>query len=590
MRTKIAFALCLWGFGLSAHAAPPEVVIDPGGVPPAALQAINQAVGAITRLSEDQDAGEVTRLRRRAHDATVSALETQGYFSSDVMLEVTEEAGGEVWDIIIKPGERTLINEVDLNFNGQIAQPEFATRVGILKAEWPLIKGMPFINESWHTAKADLLDKVSRKDFFFARYAHTQATVDAAAAQARLETDMDSGPRVRMGKVNVIGLRRVPPELIDRYVQYSPGDPYDQDRLDDWQHALQTTSFFRGAFVTLDTDPQARKELPDGAVELPVQVRVTEAPARRFTGSLGIDSDNGVRVEGLYRQNIVFGQPVWIETGAGVDKNRQRAFFDINLPPNRKGYQDSFGVLYNHSDIQGVDNTRLGLGWKRRQERKAAGTSRVEYETLWGLVAAYDKTDISGFDTFRVPTLVGTWQWLRRDVDNKYDPREGNLLDLGLGAGLTLDKREPFYRTSLRAQQWWPVGSRDVLTVRGELGKVWSNTERLPQDFGYRTGGARTIRGYSYESIGLRRGDAVVGAPALFWASVQYTHYFTDLYGMSFFVDAGDAASSFGDMDLAVGYGVGAAFRTPAGPFSVDLAYGQKDKRLRLHFSLGIAF
>ena len=59
----------------------PEVVIDPGGVPPAALAAINGAVESITRLAEDQDGGEVERLRRRAHDATVSALETQGYFS-----------------------------------------------------------------------------------------------------------------------------------------------------------------------------------------------------------------------------------------------------------------------------------------------------------------------------------------------------------------------------------------------------------------------------------------------------------------------------------------------------------------------------
>ena len=37
---------------------------------------------------------------------------------------------------------------------------------------------------------------------------------------------------------------------------------------------------------------------------------------------------------------------------------------------------------------------------------------------------------------------------------------------------------------------------------------------------------------------------------------------------MGVFVDAGDAAKSFGDMSLAVGYGVGARVRTPAGPCS----------------------
>jgi translocation and assembly module TamA len=55
-------------------------------------------------------------------------------------------------------------------------------------------------------------------------------------------------------------------------------------------------------------------------------------------------------------------------------------------------------------------------------------------------------------------------------------------------------------------------------------------------------------------------------------------------------VDAGDAAQSFGDMDMAVGYGVGARVRTPAGPLFLDVAYGQRDHSVRLNFSLGIAF
>lgn len=73
-------------------------------------------------------------------------------------------------------------------------------------------------------------------------------------------------------------------------------------------------------------------------------------------------------------------------------------------------------------------------------------------------------------------------------------------------------------------------------------------------------------------------------------ASVEYIHYFTDMLGMSVFIDAGDAAERFKDFKTHLGYGVGAAVRTPAGPFYVDLAYGQRDKSIRLHFSLGIAF
>ncbi len=568
----------------------PEVVIDPGGVPPAALAAINGAVEAITRLAEDQDGGEVERLRRRAHDATVSALETQGYFSSVVTLEVGQDYLGETWDIIIEPGPRTEVRSVDLRFRGQVATPEFEHRRDKARAVWPLQVGELFINDEWSGAKTALLDEINTRDFYFARIAHSQAAVHAEEAQADLEVEVDSGPRVRMGPMKVLGLRRVPASLIERYVRYTPGEPYDQERLDDWQQSLQSTRFFRGAFVTLDAEASDRRDLPNGEVELPVRVQVSESPARRFTSSLGVDSDHGLGMEALFQQNIVAGLPVAIETGLGLNRHRQRAFFDVHLPPSGNGYQDSVGVLYEHSDIEGVDNQRYGVGWKRRQERQGAGDSRVEYETQWGLVAAHDRTRIDGAEDFTVPTLVGTWQWLRRDVDSKYDPREGHLIDLGLGAGITLDSGDPFYRASVRGQHWWTLGQRDVLTLRGQVGKVWSDTDRLPQDFGYRVGGARSIRGYKYDSIGIRRGDATYGAPAMAVASVEYIHYFTEQLGVSAFIDVGDAAESFGAMEPHWGYGVGGAFVTPAGPFYIDLAWGQKDHRLRLHFSLGIAF
>ncbi|MHA3904636.1 autotransporter assembly complex protein TamA [Castellaniella sp. WN] len=602
-----------------ALAAPPEVIIDPGGAPPKVLQAITDAVGAITRLTEDQDVREVSRLRRRAWEAAQAALRTQGYFGATVTLDVTPGAanGGEFWDIAIDTGERARVRQLGLRFEGALAGDAYAARRQSLRDDWLLKPGMPFINDDWSRAKTELLDAASRRDFYYARYAQTRAAVDPRAAKADLDVVLDSGPPVRLGELQITGLKRVPESLIRRYVRYDPGDAYDQTRLEDWQQALQSITFFRGAFVTLadgtppvqgtdaapagtragaDTAPQAAAappiERPRGTdpVTLPVRIQVTEGPARYASGSLGVDSDHGVRVEGLYRQNVVYGLPVWIETGAGVDTKRQRAFFDVHLPPGMDGGQDSFGLLYDHSDIEGLETSRAGLGWKRSQTRKAAGDSRVEYEVRWGALVAYDKTRISGDSRYEVPSWAATWQWLRRDVDSKYDPREGNLVEFGLGVGTTLDDGKAFYRSSLRAQQWWRVGERDVLTVRGEIGKVWADTTRLPQDFSWRTGGSRSIRGYRYQSIGLERGDAIIGAPVLGVASIEYTHYFTDVLGANLFVDAGDAAESFGQFDWHLGYGAGLAVRTPAGPFFVDLAWAQKDRRLRLQFSLGIAF
>ena len=618
----------LFGVMGSARAQGPEVIIDPGGVPPAALTSITEAVAAITRLAEDQDGGEINRLRRRARDAALAALATQGYFSPVVTLEAGKDIGGETWDITIEPGKRAVISSVDLKFTGRVTRPEYAERIAQWRKDWSLPVGEPFTNSEWNGAKASLLDEVSSRDFMLAYLTTSEAAVYPETSEVHLSVTIDSGPLVRMGALQTSGFKRVPDSLAHRYVRYDEGEPYSQDKLNDWQQQLQSTSFFRGAFVTLGSPSSAEgkassdagsasgpTELPaatpggdpavsggatarpagardsDGTVTLPVDVRVVEGPARRLSTSIGVDSDVGVRGEVTYQQQVVFGLPLTFESGISVDREQQRAYADFHLPPDEKGQKDSFGVLASHSDIEGVDVRRVAIGATRLRERKGAGDSRVEYENRWGVLLAHDKIRIDGGDEYDLPTAILTSEWLRRDVNDKYDPREGNLIAVGGGVGVALDTGKPFFRARLRGQQWWPIGERDVLTLRGEVGRVWSNEDTsVPDDFGFRTGGARTIRGYRYRSIGVERDDAIVGAPALAVASLEYDHYFDDLWGMGFFVDAGDAAKSFGEMELHVGYGMGVRVRTPAGPVFLDLAYGQKERDLRLHFSLGIAF
>lgn len=633
------FCSVLVAWAQAAQADRPEIIIDPGGVTPQALTSITGAVNAIARLAEDQDGGEITRLRRRARDATLAALATQGYFTPTVTLAPGTDVGGDTWDIAIKPGPRAIISSVDLEFQGRVLRPEYAARITQWRENWDLKVGQPFVNSEWNRAKSNLLDSVSSKDFMLATMTDSQAEVMADTAQVRLKVVIDSGPKVRLGELNTQGLQRVPESLITRYVRYNEGDAYEQDKLDNWQQELQSTAFFRGAFVSLrrsgavsnpavtappaglqpGTDVKARAPGsaglsavqpsgdsrvsgapgaaapatydPDGEVTLPVDVRVVEAPPKRAAVSIGVDDTAGVRFETLYRQNVVFGQPVTMETGLGADRLRQRAYLDFNLPPDARGRRDSVGVLAQHSDIQGLDVTRFALGFSRLQQRSGAGDSRVEYETRWGALLAHDRVKIDGGDQYDLPTATVTADWLRRDVDSKYDPREGNLIAVGGGIGATLDSGEPYFRLRLRGQKWWPIGQRDVLTLRGEVGRVWSSGEvRVPDDFGFRTGGARSIRGYRYQSIGVKQDNATVGAPTLAVASVEYDHYFNERWGVGVFVDAGDAAESFGDMKIAVGYGVGARVRTPAGPLFLDVAYGQRERDLRLHFSLGIAF
>jgi len=71
---------------------------------------------------------------------------------------------------------------------------------------------------------------------------------------------------------------------------------------------------------------------------------------------------------------------------------------------------------------------------------------------------------------------------------------------------------------------------------------------------------------------------------------LEYTRYISDTFGVAAFVDAGDAAPSRNAIRLRWGYGLGARLRTPAGAFGMDVAWGERTRKLRLYFSLGLAF
>jgi translocation and assembly module TamA len=148
-----------------------------------------------------------------------------------------------------------------------------------------------------------------------------------------------------------------------------------------------------------------------------------------------------------------------------------------------------------------------------------------------------------------------------------------------------------FLRGYGRAVWFHPFGARDQVVVRGELGVVAaSGRDGIPSDFLFRAGGDQSVRGYAYQSLGVREGEAIVGGRWLAVASVEYVRWFTPQWGAAVFIDTGDAADTLDALEPVQGYGVGARWKSPVAPLNLDIAYGQEAEGVRLHFSVGFSF
>jgi len=531
------------------------------------------------------DREDEERMLRRLGTDTIDVLATEGFFAPTVTVG-TDDSGNARYVIRLDPGPRAHVTEVVLEFTGELAtRPD---RVEQLRASWELPVGQPFRDGRWSAAKNRLLNQIRSRDFAAARLADSVALVNADEATARLRVEIDSGAAFTMGPIEVRGLVRYDKELVERFNPFGVGDPYDADRLLEFQRRLQRTPFFSTVIVDVDPDRAEGNELP-------LLVEVREAKTKRASFALGYSTDIGVRAEAAYRQAILFGYPYSLQSGVSLDRTRQAAYADIYLPPRSGGEQDAFGALIELTDNEGVTTDRWAVG-AQRTHRRESGTK--SYDTQLALNFQHERREVSGApEENTVNDVVSTtYAWTRRDVDSITLPTRGTLLTLSGTVGLGRSSVTNFLRTGFvrgygRYAYYHPLSPRDQLILRTELGYLAVDDPRVvPSEFLFRTGGVGTVRGYSFQSLGRKVGAATTGSTTLAVFSAEYVRWLWEDWGGAVFVDAGDASDKLFDEPLARGYGLGVRYRTLAGPLAVDVAYADRTNGVRVHFSIAIAF
>lgn len=560
------------------QAAPAEVdhgrlTIEAPALPRPVLEMLNTHARSLQlREPLDGERAERRTLRSVRREMT-ELLATEGWFSPSF------DIVGNPPVLRIEPGERTHVSSVSIVFDGDLAGDgdERAARRAALRAGWRLAEGQPFRQADWSAAKQTLLEDLTARDYAAAVLGDSRAEVDPDSARVDLSVRFDSGPAFRFGDIEATGLALHDLDLVRRYSTIKPGDRYSTDAVLAFERALLSSPYFSSVQILADPDP-ARADAT------PVRVAVTEASSRRLSFGAGLSSNTGYRGEVGWSDNNLFKRSWLLNSAVRLEQLRQIAFADVMLPPHEDGYRDSFGVLAENADIQDLITRRVGAGIVRARVRG-------DIEIRHSLSLQREQREIDGLVQSTQQSLALNTSWTWRRVDDLFNPRDGWVLNAQIGGGVKgLLSDANFLRGYLKGQWFIPVGQRDQLILRGEVGLTGGVTEALPQDFLFRTGGSTTVRGYDYLELGVRQGSAIVGGRALGVASVEYVHWTSDTWGAAFFVDAGDAADTREDFKPAFGAGAGVRWRSPAGPIAFDLAYGERERQWRPHFSLAIAF
>ncbi|TCO42087.1 autotransporter assembly complex protein TamA [Dokdonella fugitiva] len=590
LATPTCLALLL-GAGV-AHAGRVSVELD--GVDGLLRDAALGGLELQQYTSRDVTAAQARRLYEHAAAQVRKALEPYGYYSVTVDGELRENGDAYVAVLHVTPGEPVKVATVDVQIDGD-ADGQRPVRQAL--AAFAPAKGASLDHAAYEKSKATIQAALFASGYLDAELVTHQVEVTQSANSADIHLAWKVGPRYRLGTTTFEGAQ-FPDEFLERYIPWAKGDFYTQDQVLALQQRLIDADYFAVVQVEPDVEHAA-----DGTVPIKVML----APAKRtiYTGGVFIGTDTGPGVRGGIERRWINsrGHKFKVETIVATRLKTASAQYRIPLagPDN---HSLAFGATFRDEDTD--TSTARTFGLAATDSRQWRGWTRTL--GLKFLTGDFKVANIEGDTTLLYPEA----SLARKKADDPAFVRDGWSLTFAARAGQKgLVSDTSFLQASADAKWIHGLGEHGRFIARGSLGATHvGDFDKLPPELRFFAGGDRSIRGYSFQTIGPPlpddlRGQAtaycaahpksdcqdfIIGGKNLAVASAEYEYYFKPNWGIATFIDTGDAFSSFASYRQKIGVGVGARWRSPVGMVRVDLGVPVRDDQnhgVELHIVIG---
>ena len=556
--------------GRAAEPAAPTITIEGGN------KALRDNIRANLAIAA-QDCGlpqwRIARLLARIPAETAAAMRALGWYGghvSDKRIERTPAC----WHLHlqIEPGKRVHVTALQVTIRGAGRHdPAFAPG----QLQLPLQQGAPLHHGRYEQSKRKLLKLALQRGYFDAKLITHRLRVLPDQHEARVELELATGPRYRIGELRLSHDQRLRTSFIQRFINIEAGEPFHSSRLVTLQRNLNDGGYFDRVEVS--------KRLAEAEhFAVPIDIELATANRHAYTIGAGAATDTGPRLR-LGYSNLY------------ITRRGHRFAGDGLLSPVRQEISGSYTIpLDNPLDEQ----YRLNAGW----QREVTDTSES-----WQISTRFARIDL----------LPGNWiqtlsvDYEREDFDIAGEARRTYLLYPGIGLqkhysdAIALPQDAWRLRLQARGSRRLPVSDLTFLQgkVAGKLvrgvpgGRLLARVDagatevdqisRLPASLRFFAGGDASIRGYAYQGLGPRDSDGdIVGGRYLLVASLEYEWIINPTWGIALFYDAGKA---FNDLRAPFDRGVGGGlrWRSPIGPIRVDLAHPVGKQGIRLHLSMG---
>lgn len=529
----------------------------------------------------------IKNLYQLANKQITATLEAKGYYHSHIDASLSKQPGAtpeeDTWiaTFTIDQGVPTKIQSIDIDIKGpgrSNAQLQSLLKTPRLKT------GDILIHENYEDTKDELLANLNAKGYLQAELSESVLLVNRATNTAEIKYIVNTGPQYTFGKVTFVdGAYRE--EFLQRFAPFKTGDPYDLEKLMQFQANLEAVDLFN----KVRFDPLNDLQDPNNTV-VPIQVRLHVKPKNKYTGSIGYGTDSGVRgsLGWLHRRRSTDGHKISTNIFASQTRSNARANYII---PGKQPATDKYiiGALGQIEDFEELYSRKAEISGSQITKR---GRLESMYG-VWYFTETFRITNLS--PTLNKKYLLPTAKWIWLDPYSNSYFEYGTRLDFRVRAGAqALLSDNNVAQFELNAKKLIPVTEKSRLALRTSLGAVaGTDFDVLPPSLRFFTGGDDTVRGFAYNSLGPLADpndpESVTGGRYLFVGSIQGEHKVYEEFSGVIFFDMGNASLST-KIPLAFGAGFGVRYRTPVGSFRLDLAKPLNtvvNKHWRVHLNFG---
>ena len=578
----IAAMLCLFGIAF-AETAPSTnktpITIKIIGLPKGDMltNVQNQLSISAKQLGNNPSRLSVINLYHSSPKAIQQAMSPYGYFRPHIQSSI-QMIGSRQWILqyTIEQGDPVMLITVDVSVTGAGANdPAFQALV----KNFPSQPGAILNTVLYERGKSSLSDLAVKRGYFNALMVENKVSVNLLTEEARIHIHFETGDRFRFGKTQ-FDSTYFDPKFLERYLNYTPDEYYDATKISALQDHLSSSGYFNN----INIHPGLNPDILKSQKPVPITIHLTPSPSRQYQIGSGYGTDTGIRgLAGLTMRHLT-------PTG---DK------FSTFLYASQAYKSNSINhYLVSNFDVPGKDpvTQQYEVGFGAGEQTLPQGTynnfkTSLAYSTQMGMVKQTSSVTYLN-ENYNIPALfpgylkaqdlISAINWTIRSADDTLNPTQGYFLGLKLaGTSTSMLSQNNIFQADFSAKYLRTFYYDYRMILRSEASATAINTlNDLPYSMQLFAGGANSVRGYGYQSLGPGRYLVV--------SSIELQRRIVGNWYLAGFWDAGSVSRNI-QSQLQQGAGPGLLWLSPIGPVELTVAHALYNKQAHwmVQFAMG---